>query len=138
MPQIFIRPAQARAQDAASSAEARSICGTGTEDYFGGAYDWDVNGKYNTYSGPFMGMYSVTQPDGLYGSQQRFSLYRWHVMDPIRFESGLKVTLQDLGWHRGGRYLPRRDDFMSVAYWYQTLPAEKFPPLPSIDELEIT
>jgi Protein of unknown function (DUF2961). len=114
-----------------------TICGTGTEDYFGGAYDWDINGKYNTYSGPFMGMYSVIQSDALYGSQQRFSMYRWHIMDPIRFENDLRVTIQDLGWHRGGRYLSRRDDFMSVAYWYQTIPAEKFPPLPTIDELEI-
>lgn len=117
--------------------EFPTICGTGTEDYFGGAFNWDVNGKYNTYSGPFMGMFNVVQPDGLYGSQQRFSLYRWHIMDPIRFEQDIKVTLQDLGWRRGGRYLPRQDDFMSVAYWYQTLPAEKFPPLPSLDELEI-
>ncbi len=117
--------------------EFPTICGTGTEDYFGGAFNWDVNGKYNTYSGPFMGMFNVVQPDGLYGSQQRFSLYRWHIMDPIRFEQDIRVTLQDLGWRRGGRYLPRQDDFMSVAYWYQTLPAEKFPPLPSLDELEI-
>ncbi len=114
-----------------------TIAGTGTEDYFGGAYDWDVNGKYNTYSGPYMGMYCVEQPDGLYRSQQRFMMYRWHIMDPVRFDEDLKVTIQDLGWRSEGRYLSRRDDFMSVAYWYQTIPAAPFPPLPSKDELEI-
>ena len=50
-------------------------------------------------------MYQVIQPDGLYASQQRFSMYRWHIMDPIRFERDLKVTIQDLGWRREGRYL---------------------------------
>ena len=64
---------------------------------------------------------TLFSPTG-FSSQQRFSLYRWH-MDPVRFEQDIRVTLQDLGWRRGGRYLPRQDDFMSVA-WYQTLPAE--------------
>ncbi len=114
-----------------------TICGTGTEDYFGGAYDWDVDGKYTTYSGPFIGMHHVTQPDGLYISQQRFSMYRFHVMDPIRFESDLKVTIQDLGWRDQGRYLPRQDDMASVAYWYQTLPAAQFPKFYTRDELEV-
>ncbi len=45
-----------------------TICGTGTEDYVGGAYNWDVFGRYTTYSGPFMGMFQVVQPDGLYAS----------------------------------------------------------------------
>lgn len=104
-----------------------TICGTGTEDYFGGAYDWDVNGEYHTYSGPFMGMYQVQKPDGLYRSQQRFSHYRWHVMDPIRFEESIRVTIQDLGWYNDGLYMPRRDDMASVAFWYQTLPSPTLP-----------
>ncbi len=114
-----------------------TICGTGTEDYFGGAYDWDVGGHYQTYSGLYMGMYQVIQPNMLYASQQRFSLYRWHIADPIRFKKKLKVTIQDLGWRSEGRYLARRDDFMSVAYWYQTEPAQNFPVYPSADEIEI-
>ena len=36
-------------------AEFPTICGTGTEDYFGGAYDWDVDGQYVTYTTPFRG-----------------------------------------------------------------------------------
>lgn len=114
-----------------------TICGTGTEDYFGGAYNWDVDGEYTPYTGPYLGMHHVVKPNGLYESQTRFSMYRWHVMDPIRFEKDLRVTIQDLGWMSGGRYLPRRDDMMSVAYWYQTLPTTKFPELPDADELEI-
>ena len=114
-----------------------TICGTGTEDYFGGAYNWDANGKYTTYSAPYMGMYQVIQPDGLYQSQQRFSMYRWHVMDPIRFESDLKVTIQDLGWRKGSRYLVRQDDMASVAFWYQTLPTAPLLDLPSPDECEV-
>ena len=114
-----------------------TICGTGTEDYFGGAYDWDANGSYTTYSAPYMGMYHVIAPDGRYNSQQRFSLYRWHIPDPIRFESDLKVTIQDLGWRGDRTYLPRKDDFFSMAYWYQTLPTASFPALPGGYDLEV-
>lgn len=114
-----------------------TICGTGTEDYFGGAYNWDVGGQYVTYSTPFMGMHQVIRPDGTYQSQQRFAMYRWHVMDPIRFEKDLRVTIQALGWRDGGRYLPLQDDISSVAFWYQTLPTAAFPQLPDADYLEI-
>lgn len=115
-----------------------TIQGTGTEDYFLGAYNWDTRAKYTTYSGPFAGMYQVIQPDGLYHSQQRFAMYRWHIMDPVRFNSDLKVELQDLGWRSEGRYLAREDDMASVAYWYQTLPTAPFPEkFYTRDELEI-
>ena len=113
-----------------------TICGTGTEDYFGGAYNWDVEGEYSTYSLPYSGMYHFIRPD-MYCSQERFSCYRWHIPDPIRFEKDIKVTVQDLGWRNEWRFLPRRDDFMSVAYWYQDKPNAYFPPLPGRDELEV-
>jgi hypothetical protein len=117
--------------------EYPTICGTGTEDYFGGSYNWDVNGQYTTYSTPYLGMHQVIRPDGLYQSQHRFGMYRWHVPDPIRFERDLRVTLQALGWRNGRRYLPLQCDIASVAYWYQSLPTAPFPPLPTRDELEI-
>ena len=79
----------------------------------------------------------VIRPDGLYSSQTRFGLYRWHIMDPIRFEKDLRVTIQALGWRSGGRYLPLQDDIASVVYWYQTLPSAPFPALPDRDYLEI-
>jgi hypothetical protein len=103
--------------------EFPTICGTGTEDYFGGAWNWEQpKGQYCTYSTPFLGMHQVIKPDGLYCSQQRFGMYRWHVMDPIRFEQDLKVTIQALGWCPGPKYLPLKDDISSVAFWYQTEP----------------
>jgi hypothetical protein len=117
--------------------EFPTICGTGTEDYFCGSYNFDVNGRYTEFTTPYSGMHQVIRPDGLYRSQTRFGLYRWHIMDPVRFDTRLKVTCQALGWRSEGRYLPLQDDISSVAYWYQTLPFEKFPDLPSKDELEI-
>jgi hypothetical protein len=84
-----------------------------------------------------MGMHKVIRPDGAYSAQQRFSMYRRHVMGPIRFERDLRVTIQALGWRDGGRYLPLQDDIASVAYWYQTLPAAPSPALPDSDYLEI-
>lgn len=114
-----------------------TICGTGTEDYFNGSYCFVVDGKYKEYTTPFAGMPQVIKPDGLWQSQQRFGLYRWHVMGPIRFEKNIKVTIQALGWRSGGRYLPLQDDISSVAFWYQKEPHARFPKLPDKDSLEI-
>ncbi len=115
-----------------------TICGTGTEDYFGGAWDWEQpKGQYCTYSTPFLGMHQLIKPDGLYRSQQRFGMYRWHIMDPIRFEKDLRVTIQLLGWRSDGRYLPLQDDVASVAYWYQSEPHVPFQTLPDKDHLEV-
>lgn len=117
-----------------------TICGTGTEDYFGGAWNFDIgkeNGGYMPFSTPYLGMPQVIRPDGLYQSQTRFGLYRWHLVDPIRFKKALRVTCQVLGWKPDRRYHPRSDDVASVAYWYQTLPSAKLAPLPDRDALEM-
>ena len=114
-----------------------TICGTGTEDYFCGSYCFRVNGHYEEYSTAYAGMPQVIRPDGEYIANTRFGLYRWHIMDPVRFEKGLKVTIQALGWRSGGRYLPLQDDISSVAYWYQNEPHAPFPKLPDKDYLEI-
>jgi len=79
----------------------------------------------------------VIRPDGEYMSQARFGLYRWHILDPVRFEKDLRITMQALSWRLGGRYLPLKDDIASVAYWYQAEPHVKFPAMPSKDDLEI-
>ncbi len=83
----------------------------------------------------------MIQPDGLYRSQQRFGMYRWHVMDPIRFKEDLRVTIQALGWRseKEGkrRYLPLQDDIASTAFWYQQEPHAPFPNLPDADGLEV-
>lgn len=116
-----------------------TICGTGTEDYFCGAYNFEDPVSHNHYagfSGPYTGM-QVIEPDRLYTSQMRFGLYRWHLNDPVCFEKDLRVTIQALGWRSGGRYLPLQDDIASVAFWYQDLPSSPFPELPDRDYLEI-
>lgn len=122
--------------------EFPTICGTGTEDYFCGSYNFDTTGpdgkrRYTEFSTPYTGLAQVIRPDGLYDSQTRFGLYRWHITDPVRFDQDLKVTIQALGWRKDGRYLQLQDDIASVAFWYQTEPHAKFPPLPSRDELEL-
>jgi len=128
--------------------EFPTICGTGTEDYFCGAYNFDPGSMerdpnlppgYVEFTTPYAGLPQVIRPDGLYKSQQRFGMYRWHVTDPIRFEQDLRVTIQALGWRteKERRYLPLQDDIASVAYWYQSLPTAPFPALPDRDYLEI-
>ncbi|MFL6216885.1 MAG: glycoside hydrolase family 172 protein [Blastocatellia bacterium] len=119
--------------------EFPTINGTGTEDYFCGSYNFENPEKrqYQEFTTPYSGLIQVVKPDGLYQSQQRFGLYRWHIPDPIRFDNDLRVTIQALGWRSGGRYLPLMDDIASVAYWYQTEPHTRFPKLPSKDQLEV-
>jgi len=126
--------------------EFPTINGTGTEDYFCGAYDFDTQKKnkagvedseYTEFSGPYTGLPQVIRGDGHYNIAQRFGLYRWHIMDPIRFDKDLKVTIQDLGWHQDGRYMPLQDDIASTVFWYQTEPHNTFPKLPAKDQLEV-
>lgn len=124
-----------------------TICGTGLEDYFCGAWDFDPSVPeidegpdsygYVKYTTPYAGLSQIIKPDGKYQSQMRFGMYRWHITDPIRFQRDLRVTVQALGWRKDGRYIPLQDDIASVAYWYQSLPHEPFPTLPDKDYLEI-
>jgi hypothetical protein len=116
-----------------------TICGTGTEDYFCGSYNFEnrETGQYQEFTTPYSGLHQVLRPDGVYASQMRFGLYRWHIVDPIRFEHDLRVTIQALGWRSNRRYLPLQDDIASVAYWYQQLPTAPFPELPDRDCLEV-
>ncbi|MEX0653238.1 MAG: glycoside hydrolase family 172 protein [Phycisphaeraceae bacterium] len=118
-----------------------TLCGTGTEDYFCGSYNFEnqQTKQYEAFTTPYAGMPQVIRGNatGMYDVQQRFGLYRWHISDPIRFEQDLAVTMQALGWRNGGRFLPLQDDIASVAYWYQSLPTAAFPPLPDRDALEV-
>jgi len=118
--------------------EYPTICGTGTEDYFCGSYDFvdHFAGKYVEFTTPYSGI-QLIRTDDLFRSQKRFGLYRFHVADPIRFESDLRVTIQALGWRADGRYQPLKDDLSSVAYWYQTLPFTMVPQLPDAEDIEI-
>ncbi len=119
--------------------EFPTICGTGEEDYFCGSYGYAermVDGKaaYENFSSPYTGFYHVPYK----GTQWRFGQYRWHITDPVRFETDLRVTIQSLGWKTEGRYLPLEDDLASVAYWYQLEPHNPFPALPAPKQLIIT
>ncbi|MCL2056766.1 MAG: DUF2961 domain-containing protein [Oscillospiraceae bacterium] len=119
--------------------EYPTICGTGTEDYFCGSYNFEdphSHDRYVGFSTPYSGLQVVRQ-NALYQSQKRFGLYRFHIMDPIRFNDDIKVTIQALGWRSDGRYLPLKDDIASVAFWYQALPTAAFPELPDRDSREI-
>jgi hypothetical protein len=126
--------------------EYPTICGTGTEDYFCGSYDFDTRSKnsagvesvnYTEFNTPYAGLHQVIRGDGHYDVMQRFGMYRWHITDPIRFEKDLKVTIQALGWRNDGRYLPLQDDIASVVFWYQAEPHGSYPALPSKDQLEV-
>lgn len=102
-----------------------TICGTGTEDYFGGTYALPA-----VFTGPYSGSTLQTEVNKL---PRKWSLYRWHIMDPICFKQDLRVTIQALGSPAGGRYRQLADDIASLAYWYQREPHVPFPPFPSLD-----
>ncbi|MEM1057622.1 MAG: glycoside hydrolase family 172 protein [Verrucomicrobiota bacterium] len=132
-------PALSDGREIGGSTGFPTICGTGTEDYFCGSYNFEHKGtgQYQEFTTPYAGMPHVQRPDGTYRATTRFALYRWHIPDPIRFQYDLKVTIQALGWRRAGLFAQRQDDLSSVAYWYQTLPTAAFPPLPPDTELEL-
>lgn len=98
-----------------------TICGTGTEDYVGGAWCFG-----STYSTPFLGYPWASQ-----AGVPKHAMYRWHIADPIRFTSALAVTVQALGWWPDKTFQPLADDIASVAYWYQAPPHTPFPALPN-------
>ena len=107
-----------------------TICGTGTEDYFGGAWNFDLGGRYVPYSTTWLGLPQVLPADQIYQPRQRFGAYRWHTPDPICFGTDLRVTVQALGWQSEGRYLPLENaDIATVGLWYQTEPHAPHPPL---------
>jgi len=106
--------------------EFPTICGTGTEDYFLGAWGFYADGgnREETFSTAFVGYPLCRHIDN---EVPKHGLYRWHVLDPIRFETDLKVTMQALGWWPGGKFQPLQDDIASVSYWYQAEPHAAFP-----------
>jgi len=108
--------------------EYPTICTTGTEDYFGGAWGFhNREGREDPFSTPFLGLPLVELEDN---KVPRFGLYRWHIMDPVRFDQDLRATIQALGWWPNGKYEPLTDDIASVGYWYQAEPHAAFPAMP--------
>lgn len=93
-----------------------SIIGTGTEDYFNSGWYYDTG----VYSAPYHG---ITIKDVASG---RVNTYRWHIEDVIPFTQSLRFDIE----HGGVNDMPDVD-YTSVAFWYQTHPHAKFPPLPA-------
>lgn len=113
-----------------------TLCDSGTEDYFGGAWNFgsfnpnDPDAKETAYESPFLGM-----PLSVYENRKgprKFGLYRFHLYDSIGFAQDLKVTVQLLGWYPNHKYRPLSDDVASVCYWYQSEPHQAFPLLPDV------
>jgi len=97
-----------------------SINGTGSEDYFLGAWDFgDHPFSYALFGAPVKG------PE-LAGS--RSSVYRFHLDSPIPFTKSLRATIEH------GHANHRSDNFFSVAYWYQKEPHAAFPALPLVEQ----
>ncbi len=97
-----------------------SINGTGSEDYFLGA--WDFGGhpfSYRLYGAPVVG---EERAGG------KSSVYRFHMDSPITFAKSLRASIEH------GHANHRSDNYYSVAYWYQTEPHAPFPVLPSVDQ----
>ncbi len=99
--------------------EKPSINGTGSEDYFLGAWGFGRPFSYATYGAPVVGSEFA-------GS--RTSVYRFHLDSPIPFTKSLKATIEH------GHANHRSDNYSSVAYWYQTEPHAAFPALPPVDQ----
>lgn len=116
-----------------------TICGTGTEDYFGGGWNFDVKGKYTEFSTPYTGMFKNDTASDIYRCMPYFDLYRWHIPDPIYFKKDLRVTIQALGWRASGNsaYRPLQDEISSVAYWYSDNLEDVYPPIPPLAQIEL-
>jgi len=91
--------------------------GTGTEEIFGGGA-----GPNHPYTGPYTGFHRVENPD--YAGKH--AMYRWWLVDPIRFERSLAWTIEH------GHDNNYANDYTSLAYWYQAEPHAPFPALPGI------
>ena len=99
-----------------------SINGTGSEDYFCGAWDFGGLGAAVPFANLYNGAHLISAAEQAGG---RYCLYRWHADNPVTFSRYLKYTIEH------GHANDRADCFYSVAYWYQTEPFTDFPTLPA-------
>lgn len=110
--------------------ERASIVGTGWSDWFQSA--WGLGIQQNLYAGS---NYQVLHPT--FGDKYFCSSYRFHVADPIYFQTGLRIEHDPRGFEGFQEYMskePRLDDWCSTVYWYQHLTGSPLPPLPSREE----
>ena len=64
------------------------------------------------------------------------SMYRWHLPDPIFWEKECRITIQQIGWSREAEnnLFERQDDWSCATFWYEPVPSEPLPELPSAEE----
>lgn len=98
-----------------------SLHGTGTEDYFCDAWGFP-SGEYD---GPYHG---ISLGSDVQEHAGKWSLYRWHIEDPIRFSKSIRVTIEH------GHANDQANDYSSVAYWYQLEPHKDLSLLPPIEK----
>ena len=122
--------------------EFPTIADNGTEDYFGGAWNFGASNAFtdrqfesseNAFCSPYLGL-PLAKANNPHGPR-KYGMYRWHVLDSIGFTQDFRATIQALGWFPDtGYYRPSPMDIASVAYWYQVEPHIEFPVLPSTEE----
>ncbi|MBZ5607580.1 MAG: DUF2961 domain-containing protein [Acidobacteriia bacterium] len=101
-----------------------SVIGTGTEDYFCAA--WGYPGGFNPM--PYHGISLAGPNDGLIMFSGKWTMYRFHIQDPVMFSRSIKVTIE----HGHGN--AQSNDYSSVAYWYQSEPHQAFPQLAKVED----
>lgn len=97
-----------------------TLHGTGTEDYFNAAWGFPSG----EYAGPYHGITLGSSAQEHFGL---WTMYRWHIEDPVRFEESIVVSIEH--GHANGQ----GNDYSSVAYWYQTGAHKEHPELPSVE-----
>jgi hypothetical protein len=122
--------------------EYPSMADNGTEDYFGGAWNFGYRHSFTekladsceqTFCAPYLGL-PLAMTDNPNGPK-KYSMYRWHILDSIGFSQDIRATVQTLGWYPKERlYRPSPIDVTSVAYWYQMEPHNVYPMIPSWEE----
>lgn len=107
-----------------------SLQGTGSEDYFNDA--WGLRPRTSHWFGSPRWQGDRAGDTG--------TMYRWHVLDPVRFDKSLKVTIE----HKGnepvdykGFFVERPDFFSSVAFWYQIGEPKAFSRMPPWNERRV-
>ena len=97
-----------------------TICGTGSEDYVGLA--WGIQQTPFFYNGCSL-------------AQKNFvSMYRWHLVDPIMWRHHARITIQQIAWEKDKGLVETEDDWCCATFWYEPIPSEPLPPLPSVEE----
>jgi len=102
-----------------------AIIGTGSEDYFCGAWDFGGRDAAVPFAHLYNGAQFIQSPERTGG---RYCLYRWHADNPVTFTRYLKHTMEH------GHANHRADNFYSVCYWYQSEPYTDFPALPAVND----